>query len=156
MEATKFKYCPVCECGFFCKRNSAKFCSPACKQKAHRIAHGQTVLRSEATRKTVAELSERKFCLHCQRAFWENTNGRKRQFCSDSCRVSANRFKHAAAWRFVRSIRAKGDYDAFTFVDENGTKAVDELALQYGCSYNYGTRQYTGQSVSLWEQMTNE
>jgi len=151
MKAQRFKYCPVCECGFFYRRESAKFCSPACKQKAHRIAHGQTVARSEAARRTVEELSSKALCPHCLKSFWQNTRGRKRVFCSNSCRVSAHRLKIAAAWRLVKWLNKVNDYQALALVDSIGTGGVDELALQHGCKYSYTTRTYTGMTPDFWQ-----
>lgn len=135
------KYCPQCECLFFYKRESAKFCSPACRQKALRIRQGQTVLTSEANRRTT-DLSERKSCPYCNKGFWTNTKGRKRRFCSDSCRVSANRVKMTAAFRFVERVLQMPQYDAFMLTAKEGTTGIDKLAESHGYEYSDTTREY--------------
>jgi len=150
MKKMEMKYCDVCNNGFFCRRKSAKFCSPACKQLDYRRRNGQTVLKSEQSRKTLETLSQRQKCPHCGAYFWTNTTGRKRKFCSNSCRVSANRFKISAAYKYIKAHTGKPDYDAYMMVAELGTVAVDKIALQNGAKYNYNSRRYEGATAQIF------
>lgn len=150
MKQMQMKYCKVCDNGFFCRRQSAKFCSPACRQLDYRRRHGQTVVRSEVARKTVEGLSSREKCPNCGAYFWTNTTGRKRIFCSDSCRVSANRSKRAAAYKALMATQGLGQYDAFMLLQQNGIAWVDEMLLRFHqMQYNFASRRYEGASLSL-------
>jgi len=84
------------------------------------------------------------------------TQGRKRVFCSDSCRVSANRFKKAAAFKLVRWLNGTDDYTAFKLVEAIGTGGVDELALPHGIKYNYWQRTYTGATPDFYQRVSHE
>jgi len=128
--------CQQCWFVFEARRSSAKFCSPACKQKAHRIKNGQ---RFENKVKTV---NERCMCRHCGAGFWQSGKGRKAHYCSNSCRQLANVAKKHAGFRYYKRMGNASDYAAWTAVETLGTDGVDELAAAAGYHYSYVQRMY--------------
>lgn len=144
--------CSQCHNVFRARRASAKFCSPACKQKAHRVKRGQKDTRFAF----IDEISirERVVCKHCQRSFYPQSKGRKPKYCSNSCRQSANKFKQAAAYKFVKAINGAAlgwsDYDCYMYVLEQGTDAIEKWATSLGWEYSYTVRRFWQKSEHLW------
>jgi len=144
------KICSQCFNVFEARRSNAKFCSPACKQKAHRIKHGQN---NTAFGSWADATKTRYACKHCHNGFYGSGKGRTPKFCSNSCRVSANRFKHAASFKFVKKMNGSSlgwsDYECFVHVQDSGTAAIETWANKTGWEYSYATR-------SFWSRKENK
>jgi len=129
--------CKQCWFEFQAKRSSAKFCSPACKQKYWRIEHGQ-----QFENKPKHTPDERSHCEHCGGGFWQSGKGRKAKFCSNSCRQLANRAKIAAAFKWYKRARQISDHEALCYVETVGTDAIDRLAAAEGFHYSRVEKMY--------------
>lgn len=91
--------CSVCGVEFYARRMSARYCSPACKQKQYRLLHGQPMTVEEARHMLEAK-STRCTCVGCGRGFWRAAKGRKPKFCCPSCRQTFMTAKRRALIRW--------------------------------------------------------
>lgn len=132
------KVCPVCWFEFEARRYNAKFCSPACKQKNHRVKHGQVTQNKTTDRR----VNDRCTCQHCGKGFWRSGKGRPAKFCGNSCRQMANTAKKAAAFHWYKQQRKISDYEAWCYVESVGTDAMDRLAAAEGWHYSHIERRY--------------
>lgn len=132
------KVCTQCWFEFEARRRNAKFCSNACKQKAHRISKGQK-FENKATAKTA---NERCSCRHCGKGFWQSGKGRKALYCGATCRQMANLAKKGAAFRWYKVQRGISDYEAWCYVETVGTDAIDRIAEAEGFAYSYQQKIY--------------
>lgn len=144
------KICSTCYNPYEAKRSNAKYCSDACKQKAHRIRGGQ----NNNAFGIWAERSRTRYaCKHCHNGFWGSGKGRTPKFCSNSCRVSANRFKHAASFRFVKMMNGSSlgwsDFECYSHVQDLGTDAIEQWAVKVGWEYSYQSRCFWSKAENL-------
>lgn len=130
--------CKQCWFLFEARRSNAKYCSPACKQKAHRIAKGQKAANKKASRTP----NDRAICRHCGDGFWQSGKGRKAHYCSQSCRQMANIAKKHAGFNWYKQARGISDYEAWNYIEAVGTDAIDRLAAAEGLHYSYPQRMY--------------
>lgn len=126
-------FCQVCGHDFEARRASARYCSPACKQKQYRVLHGQKMTKKEArTRVNVCESAEKR-CPNCNRRIPPKLGkGRVRKFCSNGCRAMYHRAKENAA------IRATGfgNYHGQTL------SVMDKALKELGLYYNHAHKAY--------------
>lgn len=131
------KLCSNCGCEFEARRNTAKFCSPACRQQDYRIRNGQQFSNVSSTLVQQSARDLRLTCPHCGKGYWQGSTGRKRQYCSDSCRVSANRRKVNATRNLIRKLSKRGaSMDKFIDAANVGTVEFENLVKRYGFVYD--------------------
>lgn len=142
--------CETCGWGFEARRSSAKYCSAACRQKALRQRKGQP---TKVTKELKREQDKRHTCPHCHGGFWQPIYGRKRKYCSNSCRVSANRFLQYAIINLMRKLRQR-DYAMGNFIaaknigSDNFVRYVERL----GFRYSYTLRTFVEMSYAEQQQ----
>lgn len=135
------KVCSNCECLFEARRSSAKFCSPACRQQSYRERNGQQFRNKKTVETSTPE--QRLTCPHCGKGYWQSISGRKRLFCSDSCRVSANRRKVNATRNLIRVLMRRGaNTDPYIDAANNGTQAFEDYVKPYGWIYDKTSGKY--------------
>lgn len=132
--------CSNCGVEFEARRCSAKYCSPACRQQSYREAHGQ-VSRNKTS--TPARREDRLTCPHCGKGYWQSLKGRKRSFCSDSCRVSANRRKVNATRNLIRKLSRRGaNLDPYVDAANEGTAEFEKYVKRFGFVYDHKNGHY--------------
>lgn len=135
------KYCSECRSGFMAQRDNAKFCSDKCKQLAYRKRNGQT--STNRVKDAGMGNAVRRTCPHCSSRFYLNRYGRTRKFCSDSCKVSANRIKIAATKQLLtRLLHADYHMKPFHEAAKKGTDAFEKLVASVGYEYSFVHRTY--------------
>ena len=97
--------CSTCDKLFAKKETKQLYCSPACKQKAYRLSHGQrsdswNVLRERARKgaETKAGMSVLKVCECCGAEFYATGNNYGLvMYCSPACKQKAYRARKLAS-----------------------------------------------------------
>lgn len=136
----KASCCETCGIGFDARRASAKYCSAACRQKALRIRKGQPIAAPKEMKRNA---NKRHTCPHCGGGFWQPIYGRKRKFCSNSCRVSANKFLQTAIKQLLNRLLHR-DYQMGQFYDaqKRGSGYFVEYVNRYGFRYSEVMRSF--------------
>lgn len=144
--------CKHCFGHFEARRSSAKYCSNSCRQTDYRIRHGQRTDKRFSDDLQLPK-NERHHCKNCGKSFFSKGKGRTPLFCSNSCRVSSNRYKRAAAFKFVKSMNGAAlgwsDYDCFMHVEQSGTDAIEKWAIAAGWEYSYTTHRFWKRSAEM-------
>lgn len=87
--------CPVCSKLYNAKRDDKTTCSPACKQKAHRIEKGRASSYREAAHRGAETKAMQRHELNCQQcgtAIARDGNSASRtKYCSAACKQKAYR-----------------------------------------------------------------
>ena len=81
-------------------RKSARFCSPACKQKAYR----RRAARRKPPAPPAAPALEASTCAHCQRGYFAD-RAHPSLYCSTRCKNASWRMRRAAAVDTVAAVQ---------------------------------------------------
>jgi len=143
--------CATCYNPFKARRRNALYCSPSCKQKAHRHRHGQN---NKAFGEWADKTKPRHTCKHCGNGFWGSGKGRTPKFCSNSCRQSANIRKQHASFQFIKMMNGSAlewaSYDCWMYLKQKGTGHIEEWANRIGWEYSYSAGCYWQSTRKLW------
>lgn len=130
--------CKCCGESFRPARKAAKYCSVACRVKAHR--------QKQAGRKAAAGRAGRAAldiaaptigrCAHCDKGFWR-LDSRPRLYCGASCRSAAYKTRQRAALGILAAVLG---YERASDVISTGMPKTSALLAAMGFQYDASRR----------------
>ena len=136
--------CPICSERFTPARKSARFCSPACKQKAYR----RRAARRKPPAPPAAPALEASTCAHCQRGYFAD-RAHPSLYCSTRCKNASWRMRRAAAVDTVAAVlrqAGKPCDDAADIVEFAGLAQITESLAALGWRYDYSSRSFCAEA----------